>query len=92
MDEAILEGTFVHDSLSDDALAAIVKQFQKRPAVTEIIQPIVKEADFKSEFKCIPEKTASSFFGRGCHHYNACTAGSEDGLADVDSEIHAAMM
>jgi hypothetical protein len=63
--EAILEGTFVHDSLSGDALAAIVQQLRKHPSVTESIQPIVTEADFKSAFKCVPEKTASSFYGRG---------------------------
>jgi hypothetical protein len=92
MAEAILEVTFVHDSLSDDALAAIVKQLRKHPAVTEIIQPVVTEADFKTPFKCVPEKTASSFSGWGGHHYKACSEGSEDGLADVQSAIHAAMM
>jgi hypothetical protein len=71
MAEAILDGTFEHDSLSDDALAAIVKQLRKHPAVREIIQPIVTEAEFKSAFKCVPEKTASSFSGRGVHHYKA---------------------
>jgi hypothetical protein len=60
--------------------------------VQEIIQPIVTEADFKSAFKCVPEKTASSFSGRGVHHYKACAEGSEDGLADIQSAIHAAMM
>jgi hypothetical protein len=61
MAEAILEGTFVYDSLSNDALAAIVKQLRKHPAVTEIIQSIVAEVDFKTAFKCAPEKMASSF-------------------------------
>jgi hypothetical protein len=65
MDEAILGGTFEHDSLSDDPLAAIVKQLRKHPAVREIILPIVTEADFKSALKCLPEKTALSFSGRG---------------------------
>jgi hypothetical protein len=92
MAEAILDGTFEHDSLPDDAQAAIVKQLRKQPAVREIIQPIVREADFKSAFKCVPEKTASSFSGRGVHHYNACAEGLEDGLAGIQSEIHAAMM
>jgi hypothetical protein len=40
----------------------------------------------------VPEKTASSFSGRGVHHYKACAEGSEDGLADIQSSIHAAMM
>jgi hypothetical protein len=83
MAEATLDGTFEHDSLSDDALAAIVKQLRKHPAVREIIQPIVTEADFNSAFKCVPEKTASSFSGRGVHHYKACAEGSEDGIADI---------
>jgi hypothetical protein len=65
MVEAILDGTFEHDSLSDDALAAIVKQLRKHPAVREIILPIVTVADFKSAFKCVPEKTALSFSGWG---------------------------
>jgi hypothetical protein len=29
--EAIIEGTFVQDALSDDALVAIVKQLRQRP-------------------------------------------------------------
>jgi hypothetical protein len=65
MDDAILEGTFKNDALSDDALAAIVKQLLNHPAVRQIINPIVTEEDFKSAFKCVPEKTASSFSGRG---------------------------
>jgi hypothetical protein len=65
MAEAILDGTFEHESLKDYALAAILKQLRKHPNVQEIIQPIVTKADFKSAFKCVPEKTASSFSGRG---------------------------
>jgi hypothetical protein len=56
MAEAILDGAFEHDALSDDALSAIVKQLLKHPAVRQIIQPVVIEADFKSAFKCVPEK------------------------------------
>jgi hypothetical protein len=92
MAEAILDGTFKHDSLTDEALSAILKQLRKHPSVQEIIQPIVTEADFKSAFKCVPEKTASSFSGRGVHHYKACAEGSDDGLADIQSAIHATMM
>jgi hypothetical protein len=40
----------------------------------------------------VPEKTASSFPGRGVHHYKACAEGSEDGLTDIQVEVHAAMM
>jgi hypothetical protein len=92
MAEAILEGTVEHYSLSENALAAIVKQLRKHPAVTEIIEPIVTEADFKTAFKCVPEKTALSFPGRGVHHYKACAEGSEDGILDAQSAIHAKMM
>jgi hypothetical protein len=92
MAEAILDGNLEHDSLSDDALAAIVKQLRKNPPVRQIIQPIITEADFKSAFKCVPEKTESSFSGRGVDHYKACAEGSEDGLADNQLAIHAAMM
>jgi hypothetical protein len=40
----------------------------------------------------VPEKTDSSFSSRGVHHYKTCAEGSEDGLADIQSAIHAAMM
>jgi hypothetical protein len=92
MAEAILDGTFEHDSLTDEALATILKQLKKHPNVQETIQPIVTQADFKSAFKCVPEKTASSFSGRGVHHNKACDEDSDDGLVDIQSEIHAAMM
>jgi hypothetical protein len=61
MAEAILEGALKHETLSDSALAAIVKHVRQHPAVWKIINPIVTEQDFKSAFKCVPEKTASSF-------------------------------
>jgi hypothetical protein len=92
MAEAILDGTFEHESLTDKALAAILQQLRKHPNVQEIIQPIITEADFKSAFKCVPEKTESSFSGRGVHHYKACAEGSVEGLAGIQSAIHAAMM
>jgi hypothetical protein len=44
MAEAILDGTFKHDSLTDEALAAILKQLWKHPNVQEIIQPVITEA------------------------------------------------
>jgi hypothetical protein len=68
MADFILEGTFEHDALYDDALASIIIQLWKHPAVRQIIRPIVTKEDFKSAFKCVPEKTASSFSGRGVHH------------------------
>jgi hypothetical protein len=65
MTEDILDVTFKHVALSDNALLAIVKQLRKHPTLRQIIQPIIPEADFKSAFKYVPEKTASSFSGRG---------------------------
>jgi hypothetical protein len=92
MAKAILDVTFEHESLTDEALAAILQQPWKHPNVQEIIQTIITEADFKSAFKCVPKKTASSLSGRGVHQYKACDEGSEDRLADIQSAIHAAMM
>jgi hypothetical protein len=40
----------------------------------------------------VPEKTASSFSRRGVHHYKACAEGSDDGLADIQVEVHAVIM
>jgi hypothetical protein len=91
MAKAILDGTFEHESLTDETLEAILKQLRKHPNVQEIIQPIVTEADFKSAFKCVPEKTASSFSGRGVHHYKACAEDSDNGLTDIQSATHSAM-
>jgi hypothetical protein len=78
--------------LSDGSINAIVAQLQKHPAIDKILKPVVTPEDFKSAFKCVPEKTASSFSGRGVHQYKACAEGSDDGLADIQVEVHAAMM
>jgi hypothetical protein len=48
--------------------------------------------DFKSAFKCVPEKTASSYSGRGYHHYKACAEGSSYGLADAQAGVHDALV
>jgi hypothetical protein len=40
----------------------------------------------------MPGKTASSFSGRGVHNYKARAEGSDDGLADIQVEVHTAMM
>jgi hypothetical protein len=58
----------------------------------KLIKPIITEADFKSTFKYVPEKTASSFSGRGVYHYKAWAKGSVDGLTDIQLAIHAAMI
>jgi hypothetical protein len=58
MADVLLDGTFEQESLTDKALAAILKHLSNHPNVQEIIQPINTEADLKSSFKCVPDKTA----------------------------------
>jgi hypothetical protein len=65
---------------------------RKHPAIEKILTPVVTPDDFKSAFKCVPEKPVSSFSGIGIHTYKACIEGSDDGLADIQVEIYAAMM
>jgi hypothetical protein len=92
MADEIYNGTLNHESLDYEAINAIVTQLRKHSAIQQILSPIVTEEDFKSAFKGVPEKTASSYSGRGVHHYNACSEGSQDGTADLTSALHAAMM
>jgi hypothetical protein len=68
------------------------KQLRQHPAIQQIIKPIITVEDFKSAFKYVPEKTASSYSGRGYHHYKACAEGSIDGLADAQAGVHAALV
>jgi hypothetical protein len=92
MSQDIYDGTLEHDALSDGEINAIVTQLRKHPAIDNILKPVVTPEYFKSAFKCVPEKTASSFSGRGLHHYKACAEGSDDGLADIQVEVHTEMM
>jgi hypothetical protein len=92
MAEDILEGTLEHEALRDDAIQAIVKQPEQHPTIHKIIKPIITVEDFKVAFKCVPGKKASSYSGRGYHHYKACDEGSSDGLADAQAEVHAVLM
>jgi hypothetical protein len=92
MAEDILDGNLEHEALRDDAIQAIVKQLRQYPAIQQIIEPIITVEDFKSAFKCVPEKIASSYSGRGYHHYKARAEGSSDGLVDAQAEIHAALV
>jgi hypothetical protein len=78
--------------LSYGAIHSIFAQLRKHPAIDKIIKLVVTPEDFKSSFKCVTENTASSFSGRVLHHYKACAEGSDDGLADIQVEFHAAMM
>jgi hypothetical protein len=92
MAEDIMDGTLEHEALRDDAIQSIVKHLRQHPALQQIIEPTVTVEDFKSAFKCVPEKAASSYSGRGYHHYKACAEGSSDRLADAQVDVHAALM
>jgi hypothetical protein len=91
MAQDIFEGTLKNAALSDSAAHAIVEQLCKHQSIDNILKPFVTPEDFKSAFKCVPEKTASSFSGKGVHHYNACAEGSDDGLTNIQVEIYAAI-
>jgi hypothetical protein len=88
----IYDGTLELDALSDGAINAIVAQLRELPAIDQILKPVVTPEDFKSAFKCVPDKTALSLSGRGVHHYKACAEGSYDGLVEIQVEVHATMM
>jgi hypothetical protein len=90
--QSIFEGTLEHTALSNSAIQAIVEQLRKHPAIDNILNPVVMPEDFKSAFKCVPEKTASSFSGRGVYHYAAFAEVSDDGLAAIKNEVHASTM
>jgi hypothetical protein len=77
--------------MDNEAIRAIVGELNKHPTNQGILKPIVTTADLQSCFKCILEKTASSFSGRSVTHYKTCVDGSKDGLADNLAEIHTAM-
>jgi hypothetical protein len=92
MADAIHEGTLEHEALSEASINAVAKQLRKHPALDKVLKPAVTEDDFKSSFKCVREKTALSYSGRGVEHCKACTEGSDDGIADLLSTVHAVMM
>jgi hypothetical protein len=92
MAQYIYDGTLEHDALSDGSINVIAAQLRKHPSIDKILKPVVTPEDFKSAFKCVPEKTASSLLGRGIHHYKSCAEGSDDGLAEIQVEVHAAMI
>jgi hypothetical protein len=58
MAQDIYDGSLEHDALSDGAIYAIVAQLWKHPAIDKILKPFVLPEDFKSAFKCVPEKIA----------------------------------
>jgi hypothetical protein len=63
MAQSIFEGTLEHTDLINSLIQAIVEQLRKHPAIDNILKPVVTPEDFKYAFKCVPEKTASSFSG-----------------------------
>jgi hypothetical protein len=87
----ILDGTLEHECMKDEAIWVIVQQLKRHPTIQGILTPIVSAKDFQSCFKCVPEKTASSYSGQSVPHYKACADGPKDGLANSPTEIHAAM-
>jgi hypothetical protein len=90
--EDILDGKEYHPALTDEVLHTIVKQLRRHPLVQKIIKPVITVEDFRSAIKCVPEKTSSSYSGRGIPHYKACAYNMNDGLTDAMCSIHAAMM
>jgi hypothetical protein len=90
MADDILEGTLQHACLSNEAIRAIVNQLPNHPMVQQIWKPIVTPEDFTSCFKCVPEKTASSFSGRS-PHYKVCSHIKEEGVGELLASVHAAM-
>jgi hypothetical protein len=86
-------GSLNHQALwNDEAMNAIVIQLRKHPAIQHILSPIVTEEDFKSAFNGVPENTASSYSGRGIHHYKACSEGSHDGTVNLVTAVHTTTM
>jgi hypothetical protein len=92
MAQDIYDGTLQHNALSDEAIYTIVVQLRKHPAIDKILESVLSPEDFKSAFKCVPEKTASSFSVRGVHCYKAFAEGSDDGLAAIQVEVNAAVI
>jgi hypothetical protein len=91
MAKEILYGTLEQECIKYEAIRAIVHQLKRHPTIQGILTRIVSAKDFQYCFKCVPEKTASSYLGRSVPHYKACTYGSKDGLANTLATIHAAM-
>jgi hypothetical protein len=88
----ILEGTLQHECLSNEAIREIVNQLREHPMVQQIWKPIVTPEDFTSCFKCVPEKTASTYSGRSVPHYKACSQIKEEGIGELLALVYASMM
>jgi hypothetical protein len=88
----ILEGTLQYACLSNEAIRAIVNQLRDHSMVQQIWKPIVTPEYFTSCFKCVLEKTASSFSDRSVPHYKACSHIKEKGVGELLASVYAAMM
>jgi hypothetical protein len=88
----ILEGTLQHECLSNEAIRAKLNQLREHPMVQQIWKPIITPEDSTSCFKCVPEKTASSYSGRSVPHYKACSQIKEEGIGELLALVYAAMM
>jgi hypothetical protein len=88
----ILEGTLQHECLSDEAIREIMNQLGEQLMVQQILKLIVTPEDFTSCFKCVPEKTASSYSGRSVPHYNLCSRIKEEGIDELLASVYAVMM
>jgi hypothetical protein len=66
--EEILDGTLDHDCMKDDAIRAIIQQLKRHPTIQGMLTPIMSFKDLQSCFKCVPEKTSSSYSGRSVPH------------------------
>jgi hypothetical protein len=90
--EDILYGKADHPALTNEALRAIIKQLSRHPVIQNIIKPVITVEDFRSAVKYVPDKTASSYSGRGIPHNKSCTENIDDGLTNAMCSVHAAMM
>jgi hypothetical protein len=87
-----LKGMLQHECLSNEAIRAIVNQLREHPTVQQIWKTVVTPEDFTSCFKCVPEKTASSYSGRSVPHYKACSEIKEEGIGELLASVYASMM
>jgi hypothetical protein len=69
-----------------------VNQLREHPTVQQIWKPVVTSEDFTSCFKCVPEKTASSYSGRSVPHYKAFSQIKAEGIGELLASVYAAMM
>jgi hypothetical protein len=69
-----------------------VNQLREHPKVQQIWKPFATPEDFTSCFKCVPEKTASSYSGLSVPYHKACSQIKEEGIGELLASVYAAMM